>query len=153
MVRADKDLQPWMSELYTEMVFRQPQPKIDESNAIVIQNTISARLAVATQNFIGAGHVYLFIVLAWLGLGAFLLLIWFIRRLQLGDPLNAALLLLGTTIAMRIVFFSFLDATWWVGGYERYLVPVMLLTNCFLILLIYQAVRIGFDSTRSRSHV
>src|SRR5205814_43983 len=46
MVRADTNLVPWMSELYQEMVFRRPQPKIDDSNAVVIPNTISARLAV-----------------------------------------------------------------------------------------------------------
>jgi hypothetical protein len=139
MVRADTNCVPWMSELYTEMVFRAPQQKIDESNQIVIPDTFSAKAAVAVQNFIGANYVYLFIGLAWLALAAFLLLIGFIRRLRRGDPINSALLLLGAAIAMRIVFFSFLDATWWMGGYERYLFPVMPLATCFFVLLIYQA--------------
>jgi hypothetical protein len=140
MVRADTNLEPWMSELYTEMVFRQPQPKIDESNAIVIPNTIPARLAVAVQNFIGAYYVYFFIVLGWAALAAFVCMLWFFRRWRLADPLVTTLVLLGTTIAARILFFSFLDATWWPGGYERYLVPVMALTSCFFVLLIYKAI-------------
>ena len=139
MVRADTDLAPWMSELYTEMVFRQPQPKIDESNAVIVPDTISAKAAVAVQNFIGANYVYLFIALAWLALAAFLVLIWFKRRQRLSDPLNATLILMSATIAMRIVFFAFLDATWWKGGYERYLVPVMPLATCAFVLLLYQA--------------
>jgi hypothetical protein len=140
MVRADTNLEPWMSELYTEIVFRQPQPKIDESNTIVIPNTISARLAVAAQNFIGAYYVYLFIVLGWAALAAFVCMLWFFRRWRFADPLVTTLVLLGTTIAVRILFFSFLDATWWPGGYERYLVPVMALTSCFFVLLIYKAI-------------
>ena len=55
MVRADTNLVPWMDNLYQEMVFRQPQPRIDpETNAVLIPNTLSARLAVEVQNFIGA---------------------------------------------------------------------------------------------------
>jgi hypothetical protein len=143
MVRADTNLVPWMDSLYQEMVFRQPQPRIDESNGVVIPNTISARLAVATQNFIGAYYVYLFIALAWAGLAAFLSLIFFFRRWRISDPLITILLLLGTTIAVRLVFFSFLNATWWMGGYERYLFPVMPLTTCFFILLICEALMVS----------
>jgi hypothetical protein len=146
MVRADTNLVPWMSELYQEMVFRQPQPRIDESNAVIIPNTISAQLAVAVQNFVGAYYVYLFIGLAWAGLAAFLFLIVFVRRLRASDPMITVLVLLGATIVMRLVFFSFLDATWWMAGYERYLFPVMPLASCFFILLIYQA----FVTWRSR---
>ena len=138
-VRADTNLAPWMSELYTEMVFRQPQPKIDESNAVVVPDTVSAKAAVAVQNLIGANYVYLFSALAWLALLAFLVLLWFKRRQRLGDPLIAALILIVATIVMRIVFFAFLDATWWNGGYERYLFPVMPLATCVFVLLIYQA--------------
>jgi hypothetical protein len=140
MVRADTNLVPWMSTLYEEMVFRQPQPKIDESNAVVIPNTLSARLAAAVQNFIGAYYVYLFIGLAWAGLAAFLALLWFVRRWRASEPRIIVLLFLGTTIVMRIVFFAFLDATWWMAGYERYLFPVMPLTTCFFILLIYETI-------------
>jgi hypothetical protein len=140
MVRADTNLVPWMSELYTEMVFREPQPKIDASNAVVIPNTISARLAVAVQNFIGAYYVYLFIGLAWAGLAAFLVLLFFVRRWRASDPLITVLVLLGATIVTRLVFFSFLDATWWMAGYERYVFPVMPLSTCFFILLIYESI-------------
>ena len=142
MVRADTILKPWMSDLYTEMVFRAPQPQIDVSNAIVIPNTLSARSAVAVQNFIGATYVYLFIALAWAGLAAFLCLLVFWQRWRLADPLITILLLLGTTIAVRIVFFSFLQATWWMSGYDRYLFPVMSLSSCFFVLLIYEAIQL-----------
>ena len=141
MVRADPNLLPWMDSLYQEMVFRAPQPRVDEeSNTVIIPDTISARLAVAVQNFIGAYHVYLVIGLAWLGMAADFLLIYFHRRWRIFDPLITILILLGTTIAVRLVFFAFLDASWWKGGYERYLVPVMPLTTCFFVLLIYQAI-------------
>jgi hypothetical protein len=143
MVRADTNFVPWMDSLYQEMVFRAPQPRIDESNAVVIPNTVSAGLAVATQNFIGAYYVYLFIALAWAALAAFLVLIFFFRRWRVCDPLITILILLGTTIAVRLVFFSFLDATWWMGGYERYLFPVMPLTSCFFVLLSREAIVAG----------
>ena len=142
MVRADTNLRPWMSELYTEMVFRAPQPTIDESNAVVIPATFSAHAAVAVQNFIGAYYVYLFIGLAWAGLAAFICLLVFWRRWRLGDPLITILLLLGTTIVVRLVFFSFLQATWWMSGYDRYLFPVMPLSSCFFGLLIYEAIQL-----------
>src|SRR5438270_4806376 len=125
------------------MDIRQPQPPPDthpEANAVIIPNTVSARCAVATQNFIGASYVYLFIGLVWSGLAAFAVMIFFFPRWTLGDPLVTTLILLGTTIAARIVFFSFLEATWWMAGYERYLVPVMPLTSCFFVLLGYEAV-------------
>ena len=140
MVRADTNLVPWMASLYQEMVFRPPQPRIDESNAILIPDTISAKVAVAVQNFIGAYYVYLFIALAWAGLAAFAVAIFHVRRWRRTDVLIAALILVGGTIVIRIFFFSFLDATWWMGGYERYLFPVMPLASCFLVLLIYETI-------------
>jgi hypothetical protein len=142
MVRADTNLVPWMSELYEEMVFRQPQPRIDASNAVVIPNTVSTRLAVAVQNFIGGYYVYLFIALTWAALAAFLVLLVFIRRWRLNEPRILVLLLLGATIVTRLVFFSFLDATWWMAGYERYVFPIMPLSACFFILLIYEAIAV-----------
>jgi hypothetical protein len=92
------------------------------------------------QNFIGAYYVYLFIALAWAGLAAFAVAIFHVRRWRRTDVLIAALILVGGTIVIRIFFFSFLDATWWMGGYERYLFPVMPLASCFLVLLIYEAI-------------
>lgn len=143
MVRADTNLVPWMDNLYQEMVFRPPQPRIDpESNAVVIPNTLSAKLAVTVQNFIGAYYVYLYIALSWAGLAAFLLLLWFHRRWRLSDPIIATLVLLAATIISRLVFFSFLDATWWMAGYERYVFPVMPLSACFFLLLIYKAIAV-----------
>jgi hypothetical protein len=142
MVRADTILKPWMSELYTEMVFRAPQPKIDDSNTVVIPNTFSAQAAVAVQNFIGAFYVYLFIGLAWGALAALICVLVFWRRWHLTDPVITILLFLGTTIAVRIVFFSFLQATWWMSGYDRYLFPVMPVSSCFFGLLIYEAIQL-----------
>jgi hypothetical protein len=142
MVRADTNLVPWMSELYEEMVFRRPQPRIDASNAVVIPNTVSARSAVAVQNFIGTYYVYLFIGLAWTALVAFLVLLAFIRRWRVSERRIVALLLLGAAIVTRLVFFSFLDATWWMAGYERYVFPIMPLSTCFFILLIYEAIAV-----------
>lgn len=139
MVRADTNLVPWMSELYEEMVSRQPQPRIDASNAVVIPNTVSAKAAVAVQNFIGAYYVYLFIALTWAALAAFLTLLVFFRRWRVSEPRIIVLLLLAAAIVTRLVFFSFLDATWWMAGYERYIFPIMPLSACFFILLIYEA--------------
>jgi hypothetical protein len=145
MVRADTNLTPWMSELYEEMVFRRPQPTIDASNAVVIPNTVSVRSAVAVQNYVGGNYVYLFIGLAWAALAALLLIVGRFRRIRLSDPLAAILILLGAAIATRLIFFSFLDATWWMAGYERYVFPIMPLTSCFFILLIYQAITLWRD--------
>jgi hypothetical protein len=153
-VRADTNLFPWMASLYEEMVFRPPQPTIDDSNTVVIPDTASARLAVAVQNFIGAKYVYLFIGLAWAGLVAFLVLLGLIRRWRVAEPRIAVLILLAGTIVTRLVFFSFLQATWWMAGYERYLFPIMPLAACFLVLLVYEAIVVwrngnGFSSSSS----
>ena len=142
-VRADTNLVPWMDNLYQEMVFRTPQPRIDpESNLALVPSTLSGRSAVAVQNFVGAYYVYLFAVLAWAGLAAFLVLLFFFRRWRMADPLIAVSFLLGATILTRIVFFAFLQATWWMAGYERYVFPVMPLSTCFFLLLIYKAVAV-----------
>jgi hypothetical protein len=144
-VRADTNLFPWMASLYEEMVFRQPQPTIDNSNTVVVPNTVSAKLAVAVQNFIGAKYVYLFIGLAWAGLAAFVVLLCSFRRWRIAQPRIAVLLLLAATIVTRLVFFSFLQATWWMAGYERYLFPIMPLAACFFVLLIYEAAAVWRD--------
>lgn len=154
-VRADTNLFPWMASLYEEMVFRQPQPTIDSSNTVVVPNTVSARLAVAVQNFIGANYVFLFVGLAWAGLAAFLALLALFRRWRVTEPRIAVLVLLGATIVTRLVFFSFLQATWWMAGYERYLFPIMTLSACFFVLLGYEAIvvwrnRNGFSSSATR---
>jgi hypothetical protein len=74
------------------------------------------------------------------GLASGLTIAWRVRQLRAADPLNAALILLGAAIVMRVLLFTFLDATWWIGGYERYLFPALPLYSCFLILLVHQAV-------------
>jgi hypothetical protein len=143
MVRGDTNMVPWMDSLYQEMVFRRPQPQpafYPEANTVVIPDTISARAAVATQNFIGANYVYLFVALGWAGLAAFFCLLWFFRRWRMSDAVITTLALLSTTIIARIFFFGFLQATWWMGGFDRYVFPVMPLASCVFVLLIYKAV-------------
>ncbi|HEX4641306.1 MAG TPA: hypothetical protein VH252_07965, partial [Chthoniobacterales bacterium] len=104
-----------------------------------------------TQNFIGAYYVYLFIALAWAGLAAFVVMLVLFRRWRMSDFTVTILILLGTTIAARILFFSFLEATWWMAGYERYLWPVMPLASCFFILTIFQAIKVARRKTGESS--
>jgi hypothetical protein len=87
-------------------------------------------------------YVYLVIAMAWTSLPALLLIVSRFRRVRLSNPLVVTLILLGAAIVSRLIFFSFLDATWWMDGYERYIFPIMPMTSCFFILLIYQAIAI-----------
>jgi hypothetical protein len=93
----------------------------------------------ALENVIGSYHRFFVIGLSMAGLAAALMIAWHWRQLRISDSLNAALILLGATILLRASLFTFLDATWWIGGYERYLFPVLPLYSCFLILLVYQS--------------
>lgn len=93
----------------------------------------------ALENFIGNYHRLLVIALSVAGFLAILVIVWRFRWLQASDPLNATLLLLAVAIFLRVLLFTFLDATWWVGGYERYLFPVLPIYSCFLIVLLYQS--------------
>jgi hypothetical protein len=97
------------------------------------------RKSETVENFIGLYHRNFVIGLSITGCGALLFLAWHWRRLGLRDSLNAVLVLLAASILLRVTLFSYLDATWWIGGYERYLFPVMPLYSCFLVLLISQA--------------
>ena len=135
--------------LYDEMTGRRQSSK---QSALSETQSFSASLSVTLENFIGNTYRFLVSALALAGLAAILILTRHFRRLTLSDPLNAALILLAATICLRVTFFAFLDATWWMAEYERYLFPVMPLTSCFLILLIYQAFAVSRDSTtRTRS--
>lgn len=127
--RDDDILTKPQHELYDEMTYRGPDHNRPG------QLAISARL----ENFIGSYHRFLVIGLSVTGGAAALAIAWRFRRLRAGDPINAALILLITTILLRVLLFTYLDATWWVGGYERYLFPVLPLYSCFLILLLYQS--------------
>lgn len=111
--------------LYDEMTSRRPTRTLGFSTAL--------------ENLIGRHHRFLVMGLAIAGFFAFIPIAWRFRQLRASDPLNATLVLLGAAIFLRVFFFTFLDATWWIGGYDRYLFPVLPLTSCFLILLIYQA--------------
>lgn len=119
--------------LYDEMTHRRPAPS----------PVGTVRVSTALENFIGRYHRFLVIGLAMAGFAAALTIAWRFRQLPAGDPLNAVLVLLSATIFLRVIFFTFLDATWWIGGYDRYLFPVLPLTSCFFILLIYQAFVLG----------
>jgi hypothetical protein len=127
--RDDDILSESQRALYDEMTNRGTAPSPVGSLGI------SATL----ENFIGNYHRFLVIGLSLAGFAAALMIAGRFRRLRPNDPLNATLILLAVTILLRVLLFTFLDATWWVGGYERYLFPVAPLYSCFLILLIYQS--------------
>jgi hypothetical protein len=132
----DAILTPPQRALYDEMTGRRQsasQPTTPETSSL------SAALSVTLENFIGSYYRFLVAALALAALAAALILARYFRRLRMSDSLNTVLVLLAVTIVSRVTFFAFLDATWWMGEYERYLFPVMPLTSCFLILLIYQA--------------
>jgi hypothetical protein len=126
--RDDAILTPSQRALYDEMTHRRVRPDRPK------------RWSVALENFIGRYHANFVAALSLIGCAALLIIIWRWRRLRLRGPLNAVLVLLAAAILLRVTLFSYLDATWWIGGYERYLFPVMPLYSCFLVLLIYQAV-------------
>jgi hypothetical protein len=128
--RDDAILTESQRALYEEMTGRGPAPGSGKNLGI------SATL----ENVVGNYHRFLVIGLSIAGLAAALTIAWRFRQLRASDPLNAALILLGAAIFMRVLLFTFLDATWWIGGYERYLFPVLPLYSCFLVLLIHQAI-------------
>jgi hypothetical protein len=139
----DTNLVPWMRALYAEMTGRRPVPlKLRGPQRVGPISRLSAKV----EDFIGKNYHYFLIALVVAGSAAALLLLRYFRQLHLADRLNAVLVILGATIFVRITFFAFLDATWWMAGYDRYLVPVMPLASCFFILLIYRAVTIWRSS-------
>jgi hypothetical protein len=125
--RDDVILTSSQRALYDEMTGRRARP--DRPN----------RKSETLENFMGLHHRSFVIVLSITGCAALLFVVWQWRRLRLRGALNAVLVLLAASILLRVTLFSYLDATWWIGGYERYLFPVMPLYSCFLVLLIYQA--------------
>lgn len=123
--RDDDILTESQRALYDEMTYRRRAPTLGISTAL--------------ENFIGRYHRFLVMGLALAGFAAAVAMARRFRQLRASEPLHAALILLAATIFLRVLFFTFLDATWWIGGYDRYLFPVVPLTSCFFILLIYQA--------------
>lgn len=124
--------------LYDEMTHRGP--------------AISSRegASVAAEEFLRTYHRFVVATLSVAGFGAVLLLAWRFRQLRISDSVNALLILLAAAILLRVALFTFLDATWWIGGYERYLFPVMPLYSCFVIVLIYQSLAL-WRSTETKS--
>jgi hypothetical protein len=104
-------------------------------------------LSAALEQCIGRYHGPVIAGMSLIGFAALLIVVWQVRYLRRRGPLNAVLVLLAASILLRVTLFSYLDATWWIGGYERYLFPVMPLYSCFLILLIYQ----GWVTWRKRA--
>ena len=96
--------------------------------------------------FLSASFRFLVAGLAAGGLVAIVIIARYFRRFRMSESLSALLIHIAVTIFLRMTLFAFLDATWWMFDYERYIFPVMPLTSCFLILLIYQA----FATWRSR---
>jgi hypothetical protein len=128
--RDDAILTESQRALYDEMTRRGPAPSPGGTLGV----------SAALENFIGSYHRFLVVGLSIAGLVAALTITWRFRQLRASDPLNATLILLGATIFLRVLLFTFLDATWWIGGYERYLFPVLPLYSCFLILLVHQSI-------------
>jgi hypothetical protein len=141
-VREDAILTAPQRGLYNEMTGRRPNYA-----ATPIPNTTNARLSITLENVIGNAYPFLVITLALGALLAALVMARFFRKLRLDDRVTVALILIGATILVRVIFFAFFDATWWTDDYERYLFPVMPLTSCFFILLIHKAIALW----RSRS--
>jgi hypothetical protein len=128
--RDDAILTASQRALYDEMTGRAP---------------VSARqdgLSVALENFISRYHRIFVAGLSLIGLAALLIVVWHSRQVPRNGSLNIVLVLLAASILLRVTLFSYLDAVWWIGGYDRYLFPVMPLYSCFLILLIYQAIAV-----------
>jgi hypothetical protein len=96
-------------------------------------------LSVALENLINRYHRIFVAGMSSIGFAALLIVVWHGRQPRRNGPLNSVLILLAASILLRVTLFSYLDATWWIGGYDRYLFPVMPLYSCFLILLIYRA--------------
>jgi hypothetical protein len=128
--RDDDILSEAQRSLYNEMTNRGLAPS--RSGTFV--------LSIALENFIGNYHRLLVMALSVAGLVAALILVWHFRQLRISDSVNAVLILLGATILLRVTLFTFLDATWWIGGNERYVFPAMPLYSCFVIVLIYQSI-------------
>lgn len=124
--RDDVILTKSQRALYDEMTRRGPAPTLG--------------IATTIENFIGSYHRFLIVALSIAGLAAALTIAWRFRHVHASGPLTAVLILLGAAIFMRVLLFTFLDATWWIGGYDRYLFPVAPLYSCFVILLIHQAI-------------
>ncbi|HEV2805349.1 MAG TPA: hypothetical protein VGW57_10520 [Chthoniobacterales bacterium] len=134
--RDDAILTPSQRALYDEMTGRRAHPPRGK------------RKSEAVENFIGRYHRNFVAGLSIAGCASLLVIVWRSRRVRGWGALNATLVILAGAILLRVALFSYLDATWWVGGYERYLFPVMPLYSCFLVLLIYQA---GTLALRRRS--
>lgn len=138
-VQEDTNLVPWMRALYDEMTGRRPVPLEIRGRGRVGP---VARLSARIEDSIGRNYRVLLATLCVAGLAAALVLLPNFRQLRLSEPLNAVLLVLAAAIMLRVAFFAFLDATWWMAGYDRYLIPVMPLTSCFFTLLIYRALAV-----------
>src|SRR5688572_9212357 len=121
-VHEDTNTVPWMRVLYDEMTGRRVIPLEIRGRGRVGP---VARLSAKMEDFIGRNYRLLLGGLGVAGLMAALILLPYFRQLRLTERQNAVLLVLGATIVLRITFFAFLDATWWMSGYDRYLVPVM----------------------------
>lgn len=69
-------------------------------------------ISATLENLIGNYHRYLVAGLSVAGFAAALTIAWRFRQVRESDPINAPLILLAVTIFLRLLFFTFLDATW-----------------------------------------
>jgi len=81
-------------------------------------------------------------VLTFVGIFGLLVLIASYRRVDLKQPVFGILALLFVVVAIRVAVFTFIDASWWVVNDVRYVFPVTYLYSCFLLILIWSAVKL-----------
>ena len=132
--REDPMISDTQRALYDEMTGRRPgPPQPTDWSALTWSDTVSISL----ENIIGNAYRLVVIALAAGAVGAIGALA-FSRRFSLSEPLNAALVILGATVLLRFLFFSFFDATIWTDDYERYLFPIMPLSSAFFVLVVWK---------------
>jgi hypothetical protein len=73
---------------------------------------------------------------------AVLLLVLLRKKVNLGENIYAILSILIFVVISRVALFALIDASSWPGNQARYLFPVMPVYTCFLVLFIYQTVRV-----------
>jgi hypothetical protein len=80
--------------------------------------------------------------LTYLGVLAMLVMVCFYRTIDVRESVYGVMSVLLFSVITRVALFTLLDASSWPGDQARYLFPVMPVYSCFLVLFIYQAVRV-----------
>jgi hypothetical protein len=94
------------------------------------------------QSMIWVVYGRLLTYLGYMGVIAVLIIVLLRRTAVVPASASVILWLLCCTIIPRVFLFALIDVSSWPSDQARYLFPAMQLYGCFLILLIYQAIRI-----------